>query len=38
VMHKDSYLFLGGSETTMNLKVNFEREQIGSAVCYRPVA
>jgi chemotaxis protein methyltransferase CheR len=38
VMHKDSYLFLGGSETTMNLKVSFEREQIGSAVCYRPVA
>lgn len=36
VMRKDSYLFLGGSETTMNLKVNFEREQIGSAVCYRP--
>jgi chemotaxis protein methyltransferase CheR len=38
VMHKDSYLFLGGSETTMNLNVSFEREQIGSAVCYRPVA
>jgi len=38
VMHKDSYLFLGGSETTMNLNVGFEREQIGSAVCYRPVA
>ena len=38
VMHKDSYLFLGGSETTMNLNVSFEREQVGSAVCYRPVA
>lgn len=38
VMHKDSYLFLGGSETTMNLNVGFEREQVGSAVCYRPVA
>ena len=38
VMHKDSYLFLGGSETTMNLNVRFEREQIGTAVCYRPVA
>lgn len=36
VMRKDSYLFLGGSETTMNLKVSFEREQIGAAVCYRP--
>ncbi|MFN7290326.1 MAG: CheR family methyltransferase [Pirellula sp.] len=36
VMHKDSYLFLGGSETTMNLNVRFEREQLGSAVCYRP--
>lgn len=36
VMRKDSYLFLGGSETTMNLNVSFEREQLGSAVCYRP--
>lgn len=36
VMRKDSYLFLGGSETTMNLNVSFEREQFGSAVCYRP--
>ncbi len=31
------YLFLGAAETTMNLNVSFEREQIGSAVCYRPV-
>lgn len=36
VMHKDSYLFLGGSETTMNLNVSFEREQFGTAVGYRP--
>lgn len=36
VMHKDSYLFLGGSETTMNLNVSFDREQIGPAVGYRP--
>jgi chemotaxis protein methyltransferase CheR len=35
-MHADGYLFLGGSETTMNLNVNFQREQVGSAVCYRP--
>ena len=36
VMQKDSYLFLGGSETTMNLNVSFEREQFGTAVGYRP--
>ncbi len=36
VMHKDSYLFLGGSETTMYLNVSFEREQFGTAVGYRP--
>ncbi len=36
VMHKDSYLFLGGSETTMNLNVSFDREQFGPAVAYRP--
>ena len=35
-MHKDSYLFLGGSETTMNLNVAFAREQLGAAVGYRP--
>ena len=36
VMQKDSYLFLGGSETTMNLNVSFDREQFGTAVGYRP--
>jgi chemotaxis protein methyltransferase CheR len=36
VMHPDSYLFLGGSETTMNLNVSFNREQFGTAVGYRP--
>lgn len=36
VMSKDSYLFLGGSETTMNLNVDLVREQVGTAVCYRP--
>jgi chemotaxis protein methyltransferase CheR len=33
----DGYLFLGGAETTMNLSVRFEKQLIGSAVCYRPV-
>lgn len=33
----DGYLFLGGAETTMNLNVRFEKQLIGSAVCYRPV-
>jgi chemotaxis protein methyltransferase CheR len=32
----DGYLFLGGSETTMNLNAKFERKQIGPAVCYVP--
>lgn len=35
-MNSDSYLFLGGAETTMNLNVKFRKEQIASAVCYRP--
>ncbi len=34
---KDGYLFLGGAETTMNLNVKFEKQLIGSAVCYRPI-
>ena len=32
----DGYLFLGGAETTMNLNVNYKREQHGNAVYYRP--
>jgi chemotaxis protein methyltransferase CheR len=36
VMKPDGYLFLGGAETTMNLDVNFQRSQVGKAVCYRP--
>ena len=35
-LRSDGCLFLGGSETTMNLKVKFEKQQIGSAVYYRP--
>ncbi len=36
IIHPSGYLFLGGAETTMNLKVNFAREQISTATCYRP--
>jgi chemotaxis protein methyltransferase CheR len=35
-LRSDGYLFLGGSETTMNLKVKFEKQQIGNAVYYQP--
>ena len=35
-IRNDGYLFLGGSETTMNLNVKFEKQQTGSAVYYRP--
>jgi chemotaxis protein methyltransferase CheR len=35
-LRSDGYLFLGGSETTMNLKVKFEKQQNGNAVYYRP--
>lgn len=31
------YMFLGGSENTMNLTDEFERLQIDGSVCYRPV-
>lgn len=34
---KDGYLFMGNAETTMNLKVPFEKQTIGNAVCYRPI-
>lgn len=36
VMAKDGYLFLGGTETILNLDVPFERKTIGRAVFYRP--
>jgi chemotaxis protein methyltransferase CheR len=35
-MRPDSYLFLGGSETTLKLDVPFHRQLIGKAPCYRP--
>ena len=34
-MRQDSYLFLGGAETTLNLDDSFERVQIGRAPVYR---
>ncbi len=34
-MRPDSYLFLGGAETTLNLDDSFERVQIGRAPVYR---
>ncbi len=34
---RNGYLFLGGSETMMNLNVRFDREKIDQAVCYRPL-
>ncbi|HBE68697.1 MAG TPA: chemotaxis protein CheR [Planctomycetaceae bacterium] len=37
MLHNDGYLFLGGGESVLNLAVDFEREQIGKANCYRPV-
>jgi chemotaxis protein methyltransferase CheR len=36
VMRPDGYLFLGGSETTMNIDPQFSRQEVGRAVCYRP--
>lgn len=36
-LRPDGFLFLGGAETTMNLDVPFERQQIGRAICYRPI-
>jgi chemotaxis protein methyltransferase CheR len=35
-LRSDGYLFLGGSETPMNPKVKFEKQQNGNAVYYRP--
>ena len=36
VLRPDGYLFLGGSETTLNLHDGYERVQAGPSVCYRP--
>jgi chemotaxis protein methyltransferase CheR len=36
VMRPDAVLFLGGAETTMNLDVPFQREQLGKATVYKP--
>ena len=36
VMRPDAVLFLGGAETTMNLDVPFQREQVGKATVYKP--
>lgn len=33
----DGFLFLGGSETIMNLTDEFEPVQFGRSICYRPV-
>jgi chemotaxis protein methyltransferase CheR len=35
VMRPDGYLFLGGSETTMNIDPQFVRQEVGRSVCYR---
>jgi chemotaxis protein methyltransferase CheR len=32
----DGYLFLGGSETTMNIDPLYVRQEVGKSVCYRP--
>ncbi len=38
VMRPDGYLFLGGSETTMNIDPQFARQEVGRSVCYRQAA
>jgi chemotaxis protein methyltransferase CheR len=35
VMRPDGYLFLGGSETTVNIDPQFARHEVGKSVCYR---
>lgn len=35
VLAPDGYLFLGGSETTLNIDENFESVCLGKSVCYR---
>ncbi len=36
VLRTGGRLFLGGSETTLNLHDGYERVQVGPSVCYRP--
>ena len=36
ILRPDGCLFLGGSETTMNLDTKFERAPVGKTTCYRP--
>lgn len=36
ILRPDGCLFLGGSETTMNLDTKFERVPVGKTTCYRP--
>ncbi len=36
-LRPDGFLFLGGAETTMNLDVPFNRENVGKTACYRPI-
>lgn len=36
LMRPDGYLFLGGSETTVNIDPHFVRQEVGRSVCYRP--
>ena len=36
ILRPDGCLFLGGSETTMNLDTPFERAPVGKTICYRP--
>lgn len=35
LMRPDGYLFLGASETTLNLDASYERYPIGKTFCYR---
>ena len=36
VLRPDGCLFLGGSETTLNLHDGYERVAVGPSICYRP--
>jgi chemotaxis protein methyltransferase CheR len=36
VLRPDGYLFLGGSETTLNVDDGFVREELAGTSCYRP--
>jgi chemotaxis protein methyltransferase CheR len=36
LLRPESYLFLGSSETTLNVVEGFQRVQSGKTICYRP--